>query len=157
MYNGWYYFFGFPQESQCQTLPSPGFTGHKHSRLVGLVRVREPGWPKPVLQTGVGELAPAVGRIPETRFPAASAPAAAPPSPSPPCGRQAQGNVHDGYVAPRGEHARRRRAGRERRVPSQVAGQEETSPSSPPSRQIEQQQILKTRGCGCPCVCGRGR
>lgn len=128
------------QESQCQTLPSPGVAGHEHGGLAGLVRVREPRRTEPVLQTGVGESAPAVGRVAETL------PRPAPPSPSPSPGReQAQGHrrVVVG-VAAGGKHARRCRTGRERRVPSAaIARQEETSSSSPsPPPEQTDQQIL---------------
>lgn len=120
----------FAQESQCQTLSSPGVAGHEHGSLSGLVRVRESRRTEPVLQTGVGKPTP-VGRVAETLAPAPS-----PPSPRSLGWRSSQGH-HDGQLVPaNGEHARRSRAGRQRRVPSAFAGQEETpsSPSPPPEQ-----------------------
>lgn len=103
------------QESQCQTLPSPCVAGHEHGGLAGLVRVREPRRPEPVLPAGVGEPAP-VSRVAETL------PAAAPPSPSPSAVGRRPAQGAGPVVGANGGRARRRRAGRQRRVPSAVTG-----------------------------------
>jgi len=124
-----------PQESQCQTLPAPSVPGHQHGRLSGLIRIREPGRPEPVLQAGVGEPA-SVGRVTQTLT-------AAPSPPSSPRGRQAQGH-RSRRVTARREHARRLRAGRQRCVPPAVDGsadgpqQEVVQASPPPSPSPEQ-------------------